>query len=333
MFNRQHMEEKITFSLLMRMLIFLVLIVPLPQGYGQTKVNANTVIFGTNEKTGLIGIGTYTPTKDSKIAEVLDDTNVLDKDESKYATLKAKTSALIVTKNGEAWIQTNFKDIIPANKTSYVKVSALTTDGGSLDLGKVVGGLLGLIGDKIFVDVYATSTSSTPIAANNVKITFVESGTGDLFLAINVSVPYQGVRIKLRSEGSGLNLLGSLNCEMKVYEAFYYTGSDSCGKPIATGIGSNGLNINLLGGLYGKREFAKSIDDDDDTFSTLKLDGLLSVGVAGSLSQFFYFTDSVDQKDHVRFIISSGAGLLNLKLLSGVPKRFWGMVRPSPTPR
>jgi uncharacterized repeat protein (TIGR01451 family) len=286
------------------------------QSFGQTKVYATSEKHGTNSRGTLLGLGApYKFTDNKDLADVIDANLAVDGNEQTSATLKANTIALLINATGEAWLQTYFKNKVASNTVTYVKVSAPVNKGASLDLGKIVGGLLGVIGEYVHVEVY---NSNALIDSKDVNVTFVEGGQGDLYMAINSKVDFTDIRIKLRSEGSLLNLLGSLAVEMNVYETFYYTESVSCGKPVSTGVASSGLNINLLGGLYGKREFAKSIDNDENTFSTLKQDGLVTVGVAGTLSQFFYFANSTDKNDNVRFILGSGSGLLDLDLLGGM---------------
>jgi len=307
-------------------LIFLVLLVPLVQGHGQTKVLATTVKSGTNAKESVLGGGSYQPTTDTRYAEVIGAQNIKDGNESTYATLKAKTVAVIATINGEAWVQTNFDHKIPIETTSYVKVSKVTAGGASLDLGGVLGGLLGLLGDKIFVEAYANAEDSSPIANTNLTTTFVETKSGDLLLAINSKVPYQGIRVKLRSEASALNLLGSKNYEMNVYEAFYYTGDASCGKPLATGVGSVGLNINLLGGLFtniGTNQYGKSIDNDANSYSVLKGGDLVAVNVGSSISQYFYFPNSAKVNATFNVTLAKNPGAVEIPIISGLEVRAY----------
>ncbi|MDM1093869.1 DUF11 domain-containing protein [Myroides odoratimimus] len=311
------MKQKTTFSLWKRLLLLLVLFVPLVQSFGQTKVYATSEKHGTNSRGTLSGLGApYNPTNNKDLADVIDAKLSIDGNENTHTILKANTITVLVEATGEAWLETVFPKFVPANTVAYVKVSAPTTKGASLDLGKIVGGLLGVIGSNVIIEGY--DVNKDLVDNKSFHVTFTEGGTGELYFAVTSSKELSSIKIKVRSEGSLLNLLGSLAVEMNVYETFYYTENVSCGKPVSTGVASSGLNINLLGGLYGKREFAKSIDNDENTFSTLKEDGLVTVGVAGTLSQFFYFANSTDKNDNVRFILGSGNGVLNLELLSGM---------------
>lgn len=322
--NKQQMKNKTTFLLWKRLIIFLVLLVPLTYGYGQEKVYAKSAIFGTNNKITVLGIGSYKPTTDKNIANVIDVDKAVDKNLDSFASLFATNIAVVVGANGEAWIQTNFETAVPANTVAYVKVSAPINKGANLDLGKLVGGLLGVLGSNLIVEAYENDT--TALNSKDVIVDFSETANGDLYLAISASKPFKGVRVSLRAEGSILNLLGGNKLEMNVYEAFYYKGDNSCGKPVSTAIEAKGLKIDLLGGLFeliGTKEFSKSIDNDVNSYSILKSGNLLNVGVGGHLSQYFNFptTSTADATFNIK--IGANTGLLDLNVINALEVRAY----------
>lgn len=322
--NKQQMKNKTTFLLWKRLIIFLVLLVPLCYGYGQEKVYATSAISGTNNKVSVVGLGTYRPTTDKNIANVTNRNMAVDKDEVSFATLLASNISVVIGANGESWIQTNFGDSVPENTVAYVKVSAPVNKGANLDLGKLVGGLLGLLGSNLIVEAYENDT--TKIDSKDVIVDFSEAANGDLYIAVSANKSFKGVRVSLRAEGSILNLLGGNTLEMNVYEAFYYKGNNSCGKPVSTAIEAEGLKIDLLGGLFeliGTKEFSKSIDNDATTYSVLKSGTLLTLGVGGHLSQYFNFptTSAADATFNIK--IGSNTGLLDLSVINALEVRAY----------
>lgn len=314
------MKEKITISLWMRLLILVVLLAPWAQGYGQTKVAANTQTNGKNSAVSVLGIlGAYTPTTNTNLADILNPTLAVDGSATTAATMKS-TSALLAT--GETWLQMQFPSPALPNTTTFVKIGKPVARGLSVDLLGLVGGLLGLLSENIIiVEVYNGSTK-----LDNVTSTIVEDATGAIFVKATPNQSYTSIRLKLRSQSNLLGLSLGAGLDMDVYEAFYYTGDASCGRPLATGVESAGLNINLLGGLFtavGTNQYGKSIDTDVNTYSVLKAGNLLNVNVGSHISQVFNFPNK--SKVNATFTVKLGpeTGLLDLNLISGIEIRAY----------
>ncbi|KZE74800.1 hypothetical protein AV926_17580 [Myroides marinus] len=317
------MKQKTTFSLWKRLLLLLVLFVPLVQSFGQTKVYATSEKHGLREAPMiLIGKFEYKDVRHSSIAEVQHASYVVDKDVNTKATLVSKTASLLgIGSTGESWLQMTFNDELEAGTLSFIEIGVPRNVGAKIDLVGLLNGVLGLFESNLIV-IEATN-KGVKIDDNLVKSSVTEGANGEMYLAITSQKEYDSLTIRLRSGSSALGIELGAGLELDVYNAYYYTENASCGKPVSTGVESSGLSINLLGGLYGKREFAKSIDNDKNTFSTLKQDGLLTLGVAETLSQNFYFANSSSKGSSVNIKIGSGSGLLKLDLLGGSEVVFY----------
>src|SRR5699024_3702580 len=139
-------------------------------------------------------------------------------------------SLLIADFSGEAWLQMNYGNTVDAHKTTYIKIDEPTTTGLNLDLLETVGGLLGLLDENILIaEAYNGANSISSVSS-----TMTRDGEGNIYLAVTPSEDYDGVRIKLRSQSNllGLSLGGGL--DMNVYDAFYYTDGEDCGRPVMT---------------------------------------------------------------------------------------------------
>ncbi|MDM1346626.1 DUF11 domain-containing protein [Myroides marinus] len=317
------MKQKTTFSLWKRLLLLLVLFVPLVQSLGQTKVYATSEKHGLREAPMiLIGKFEYKDVRHSSIAEVQHASYVVDKDVNTKATLVSKTASLLgIGSTGESWLQMTFNDELEAGTLSFIEIGVPRNVGAKIDLVGLLNGVLGLFESNLIV-IEATN-KGVKIDDNLVKSSVTEGANGEMYLAITSQKEYDSLTIRLRSGSSALGIELGAGLELDVYNAYYYTENASCGKPVSTGVESSGFSINLLGGLYGKREFAKSIDNDENTYSTLKQDALVTVGVAGTLSQNFYFANSSPIKSSVNIKIGSGSGLLKLDLLGGSEVVFY----------
>lgn len=288
--------------------------------FGQTKVSATTQTNGKNSAVMVSGLsdGNYTATTNSSIANVDNPGNAVNGSSSSFATMTAKNlSIALVSYTGESWLDMKYSNTINSNTTTFVKIDKPTASGLNIDLLDAVGGLLGLLDENIII-VEAYNDSNI---INNVESTIVEDVNGNVYLKVTPNQNYTSVRLKLRSQSNLLGISLGAGLSLNVYEAFYYNGVNSCGRPFATGVDAVGLNVDLLGGLFtslGTNEYSQSIDGDADSYSILKAGNLLNVNVGSYISQNFYFsTVSVPQ---TTFNIKLGAntGLLDLGLLTGL---------------
>src|SRR5699024_3704505 len=131
-------------------------------------------------------------------------------------------------------------------------------------------------------------------------------GEGNIYLAVTPSEDYDGVRIKLRSQSNllGLSLGGGL--DMKVYDAFYYTDGEDCGRPVMTYFEDSGVNIALLD--FQDRNLENAIDNDESSYSTVKQTALLNANVAGTQSQVFEYTALSSEESTLNIKLSLGSG-------------------------
>lgn len=305
MFNRQHMEEKITFSLWTRVLIFLVLLVPLVQGYGQTQVFARTLV--------------ETPQRVDNAA------NAVDANLSTFARLKATGSI----ESAKGILQIGFAEQVPSNKSVFVKIKAgdnkLLTPllGGTL--GGLLDGVLGaLLGNHIFyIEAFNNGTSvlnesSTGLSRSD-KLRVVQDKDGNFLIFIKIAEPFN--KLKISNANAALLPLAPENLD--VYAAFYEeeNGPD-CGRPIATSFDSSGIEVALLKGMTTNK-FYQAIDGVDNTYSTLKVDALLNVNLGSGLSQFFYFPTPSDQNATFNIKFGPDTGLINLNLIDALEVRAY----------
>src|SRR5690606_27469073 len=204
----------------------------------------------------------------------------------------------------------NYSSPVDNNTTTYIKIDEPSTTGFSLDLLETVGGLLGLLDENIIIaEAFNGST-----LLNSVHSTISRDENGDVYIAVTPSENYTGIRIKLRSQSNllGLSLGGGI--DMNVYDAFYYTSTNECGRPLMTYYEESGLNIGLL--EYQDRNLENAIDADNSSYSTIKTAALLNVNVAGTQSQFFDFGKSASLETSLNLTFSySSDGLFNTDLI------------------
>ncbi|MGG5505616.1 MULTISPECIES: DUF11 domain-containing protein [unclassified Myroides] len=298
------MKVKTTFSLFMRMLLFLVLLVPLVHGYGQHRVFART-------------LGSYT--------NVDNQNNAVDGNLTTSATLNASSS------NGV--LEVKFNEDIQSNQSVFIKVRAddenkLLTPllGGTL--GGLLDGLLdGLLGHHVFtIEAYHNSTSVLSETSNtltqNSRLRIVQDKNGDFLILLNAPSAFNKIKISNSNKGL-LTLLTT--AKLDVFGAFYDTGNYTrCEKPVGTSYDSQGIEISLLKGLV-KNEFHKAIDNDVDTYSTLKTGDLLNVNVGGYISQYFYFSNLSNAEDtfNIKIGTHSDSGLINVDLINSLEVRAY----------
>src|SRR5690625_2095839 len=310
------MSKSTSFPPIPRFLMMILLILAsISYGSAQDKQYATSQENGKNRATIILGaLSTgYSSTTNSSIANVENADNADDTEDNTNATIKAMNfSLLIADYPGEAWLQMNFPSAIEANTTTYIKIGEPETKGLSLDLLETVGGLLGLLDENIVItEVY---DGNTQIGTGNVSTTMTRDGDGEIYLAVTPSQNYTGIRIKLRSQSNllGISLGGGL--DMKVYDAFYYTEGEDCGRPQHTYFTSSGVNIGLLD--FGDRNLSHAIDDDPGTYSTVKSTALLNANVAGSQSQVFTYAGPASENATLNIKLSVGSGgLVNTDLL------------------
>ena len=303
-------------------LITLLLITLIYQkSYSQTKVYANEVSSVTgNGQSSLTGCGTlglgacFTPTVENSA-------NAITSDPLTFATVKSSGGLALGLGAYAGEIELKFPNTIPAGTTSYVRISTDTTLLNQL-LGGNLGGLLsGVVGGVALgnhsIEVGARNTAGTTVLSGSSTGVFTSSNLrllrgadGFFYVALRPTQDYD--RVYVRDVTSAL-LLGTLN-NTRVYNAFYTSGVDSCAPAFATGFEGNGITLDVLGlGKAGVTNPSYAIDANQNNYSELSLGAL---GVAGSISQNFYFDTPSNVGDDINLRFSASSALLNAGVLS-----------------
>jgi gliding motility-associated-like protein len=240
-----------------------------------------------------------------------------------FATLNSYGGVLLNIGGYSAELELEFPEVVKAGTTSFVRIDF---DSGVLDklLGGSLGGVLsGVVGGLIignhYFEVGARNTTGTDVLSGKSNVGFTNSNlrllkdaTGKFYVAITPNVDYKKVFIKDFTKAVAV---GSYN-EMKVYDAFFTKGIDACGAPVATGFDGEGLTLDLLGlGKAGVNNMEYAIDGNINTHSDLTL-GVL--GVAGSISQNFYFSTTSNPDDDINLKIKTSPALLSANVLNSL---------------
>ncbi|MEK6508645.1 DUF11 domain-containing protein [Myroides sp. C4067] len=303
------MKQKTTFSLWKRLLLLLVLFVPLVQSLGQTKVYATDLI-------------SY---KNVDYPKYATDGNLASK-----GTLHAHPGALMLGKKS-GFLEYKFPNAVPKGKQTYIKIGMENNEllngllGGSV--GKLLSGLLNelLLGSHRF-DVNAYNGNNKVLEVKSVdgfgtkQAKLIQDKDGEYMIAFQLDQSFDRMTVG----NSSTALLGLTGDKLlDVYDTYYVKeDGESCGRPIGTSFDSAGIEIDLLGGLL-QNKFYEAIDGKENTFSLLKRDGAVNVGVGGYISQFFYFPTTSDATTTVNLTIESPKGLLSLDLLNAIEIRAY----------
>ena len=227
----------------------------------------------------------------------------VDGDPNTAANVRASSGLALGAGAYSGYVEIQFDNPVPANTTSFVKIA---TEDNLLPalLGGSLGGLLSdvlgsvLIGNQEFtiqakngnaIIMQGQSQNIGDFATNRLRI--VSDNSGNFFIAITPNASYNRIRLRNRV-GS---LVGLFNTKtLSVFEAFYITGTSTCGAGSFTAFNGQGLNLDLLNlGGAGVTNPQNVIDGNPNNFSQLSL-GIL--GVAASIEQTVFF-DSPTQTD------------------------------------
>ncbi|RYE22827.1 MAG: hypothetical protein EOP51_12275, partial [Sphingobacteriales bacterium] len=282
---------------------------------------------GTLSILTLFCISSYAQTKNYATtatvkANQVDNPNNATTDANNFATVKSRGGTLGLGKfSGE--LELKFPSVLPANTTSYIR---LDSDSDILNalLGGNLGGLLAnvvgnvLLGDHVFEVGARNAAGSTLISGsssagfNSPSLRLLKDGAGFFYIAITPTQAYDKVYVK---DITNALLLGTTN-ETKVYNAFYFTGSEACANGFATGFEGNGLTVDVLGvGKAGVTNAERAIDADQTNFSEISLGAL---GVAGSISQNIYFSTLSTPGDEFSVRLSINPALISADVLNNI---------------
>ncbi|TDQ10143.1 Ig-like domain-containing protein [Pedobacter metabolipauper] len=293
------------------------------KSYAQSRTYANQVVSTSpNGMSSLTGCGFLGLGACYNTVTVENAANALTADPATFATLKSSGGTALGLGSYFGAIELQFAATVPAGKTAYVRIdfeddvlNALL--GGNLGgaLANLTGGLV--LGNHSFT-VEARNNATTVLTGNSSNsltdaIRLIKDANGNFYIALTPTQAYN--RIYIRDNTDAL-LLGSTN-SMKVYNAFYTSGSaDICAQAFATGFEGTGLTVDLLGlGKAGVINAQNAIDANTTNFSEVSL-GVL--GVAGSISQNFYFENLSSVGDDINIRLQLSPALLNAGVLNNI---------------
>ena len=263
-------------------------------------VSSNTNQFLSDEKYIPNGTSVETP-------NAATDANYTNSATLNASGLSVSIGAVTVAVAGNSFIEMTFPGtapVIPAGKTSYVRIDAPTFTGITVDVSNVVN-LLGLLSNnliKVSVPGGGATTS-----------TLVRDGSGNLYLAVTPTNAYSAIRVTL--DYAGVATLGLGTASLKVYYASYEN-AVNCGLPKYTDLGkltsiaSVTLNNTVLNPQL-------AIDNSTTTHSTLA-SGLVGAGVAETISQTVYLTGPSAATDEVKVLLALPGTVLTVGVLGSV---------------
>ncbi|WP_316804689.1 putative Ig domain-containing protein [Pedobacter nototheniae] len=240
-----------------------------------------------------------------------------------FATLNSYGGLAVGLGSYAGELEMKFPNTLPAGTPSYVRID-FSPDVLNALLGGNLGGLLAdvlgnvVLGNHSF-EVGARNASGTTVlsgsstgAFSNASLRIVKDANGFFYVEITPTQAYDRVYVK---DITNALLLGTSNSS-KVYYAFYGSGTDPCAQAFATGYEGDGLTVDVLGlGKAGVTNAERAIDADQTNYSEVSLGAL---GVAGSISQIFYFETLSNAGDEFNLRFQTSAALLNAGLLNNI---------------
>ncbi len=241
------------------------------------------------------------------------------------AQVRASSGILIGIGQYSGHIELQFPSLLPANTTSYVKI---TTDDNLLPslLGGNLGGLLAdvagvlLIGNQEFT--VEAKNGTTPVLTGNSAVTadfsgdrlrIVQNAAGEFLIAITPASQYN--RIRLTNRVGSLIGLGNTKV-LNVFEAYYISAPANCGAPAYTNFTGTGITLDAIQlGSAGVQNPQFAIDANTTNFSVLSL-GVLGVGA--TISQTVYFEGLSGATDQFSVRLRLTGTLLNLDVANNI---------------
>lgn len=223
-------------------------------------------------------------------------------------------------------VELQFPSLLPANTTSYVKI---TTEDNLLPalLGGSLGGLLAdvlgavLIGNQEFTVEAKNNTTVVLDGDSNVTADFagdrlriVINPAGEYLIAITPASAYNRIRLTNRV-GASLVGLGTQKI-LNVFDAYYVSAPANCGTAAFTNFTGSGITLDALQlGTAGVQNPQFAIDANTTNFSVLSL-GLLGVG--STIQQNVYFEGLSGATDQFNVRIRLVGTLLDLNVANNI---------------
>ena len=292
--------------------------------YSQTKIYANSVTYvSPNGQSSLVGCGIaglgpcfLTPTVENA-------SNAITSDPNTFATVKSSGGLALGIGSYAGEIEIKFPATVAGGTTSFIRIDADPTLLNQL-LGGNLGGLLaGVAGGVVLgnhsIETGARNSSGTTVlsgsstgAFTSPNLRLVRDANGFFYIALRPTQDYDRVFVR---DVTNAVLLGTLN-NTKVYNAFYTTGIDACAPAFATGFEGTGLTLDALSlGGAGVTNPGYAIDADPTNYSELSLGAL---GVAGTISQNFYFNTASNAGDDFNLRLRLSSALVTAGVLNGL---------------
>lgn len=240
-----------------------------------------------------------------------------------FATLNSYGGIAVGIGSYDGSIELEFPTTLPAGKTSYVRIDFDQDVLNALVGGGLGGELADLLGTVVLGNHYftiAAKNNATTVSMFSSQNNFATNAgklirdvAGNYYFAITPNQSYN--RIEIVDHTDAL-LVGTFN-SMKVYNAFYTEGVNSCDMAFATSYDGSGGTLDLIGlGAAGVQNQQNAIDSDANSYSHVSL-GLLAV--AGTISQTIYFNSTSNPTDQYHITIQlDNPSILNLGLADGL---------------
>ncbi|ERJ59381.1 hypothetical protein M472_11410 [Sphingobacterium paucimobilis HER1398] len=258
--------------------------------------------------------------------------NAVDGNNETYATLHADAGGLLVSGPTAGFIEMNLGQVLPANKTTYVRVNY---DQDVLD--KLLGGSLGklvsdlanglLLGNQFFeveakngqASVLKESSSNAFAGKANGVVTLVQDSIGRYYLAVTPSAPYNSIRITNHVKAL---LATGKKASLDVYNACFEIGTDACFPANFTSYRGGGIGLNVGNiSTTGVENPYRAISANSSEYSKINL-GV--VGVAAHVYQTIYFNQPSQAGDKVKIRLQiEPSSLLSLDLLGAYKIKFF----------
>ncbi len=241
------------------------------------------------------------------------------------AQVRASSGIAVGIGQYSGYVELQYPSLLPANTTSYVKI---TTEDDLLPslLGGNLGGLLAdvlgavLIGNQEFT--VAAKNNSTVVLSGDSNVTADFSGdrlrivinaAGEYLVAITPASAYN--RIRLTNRVGSLLGLGNTKV-LNVFEAYYISAPANCGTPTYTNFTGSGITLDALQlGSAGVQNPQNAIDANTTNFSVLSL-GILGVGA--TIEQAVYFEGLSGATDQFSVRLRLTGTLLDLNVANNI---------------
>ena len=243
---------------------------------------------------------------------------------STFATLPASSD------QNSSYLKFKFQSLVPAGKTTYVRISpgAFSTNSSLLELlvaGSLYDNIVAPITDKtqtLTVEVSNATTSlftgnsndnfNLPSSNNSIKV--VQDNAGNYYLAIYSTQVIKYIKITNQAPTT----IGATDkYDINVHGAFYKSNStpNNCNTLVYTSWdGSDLASIDLLTNSPASN-ISNFIDGDFDTFSSLNTG---TIGVAATTTQTVYLEDKSNSTDKFHITLRLPTGLLSLGVAQNI---------------